>query len=386
MSVKPILGVGMLGYGFIGKVHSLAYQVLPMIYDPAPARIKLVGAATASQKSAAKAVDQAGYEFGTTDWRELIARDDIDIVNCCTPNYLHRDMLLVALQAGKHVYCDKPLAMNLAEAREIVAAAEASGKQHQMNFQCRYIPAILRAKQLVEDGFLGEVFSFRAAYLHAGYIDPGRPMSWRLDASQGGAGALFDLGAHVVDLIRYLLGDFASVLAVTETFIPERPVAKGATQKTPVNVDDMALVTARLAGGAIGTIEASRLATGTNDELRLEIHGQKGALRFNLMDPNWLYVYDTRDAETPIGGERGFKAIETVQRYPAPAVLPGPKFAIGWIRYHVASQFAFVSALVEGRPTSPNLVDGLKAQEVLEACSLSARQGKWVDLPLPQAA
>lgn len=382
MSAKPEIRIGMVGYGFIGKVHTLAYRLLPMIYDPFPVRLRLVGVSAASQDSTRKGVEQGEYEFGTTNWRELVARDDIDVINCCTPNFLHKEVVIAAMRAGKHVYCDKPLAMSLDEAREIVSVAHETGLQNQMTFNYRFVPAMMRAKQLVEDGFLGRVFSFRAAYLHPGYIDPQRPISWRLDAAQGGGGALFDLGSHVLDLVRFLLGEYEEVHAIAETFIKERPLPGKPDHMMPVKVDDLTLMMVRMANGAVGTLEASRLATGTNDELRLEIHGSEGALRFNLMDPNWLYVYDAREPGAPIGGERGFKAIETVQRYPPPAVLPGPKLSIGWMRYHIASQYDFITSLVEGRPSSPSFVDGMKVQEVMEAGYISARGKEWVSLPL----
>jgi predicted dehydrogenase len=378
----PELRIGLIGYGFIGKVHTLAYRCLPLMYDPMPARVRLAAVCAASRYSVDKAMDQAGYASGTTDWREVVEHDDIDVIDCCAPNSLHHDIVIAALKAGKHVYCDKPLATNLSEAREIVAVARTSRGRHQITFQNRFVPAMMRARQLVAEGFLGRVFGFRACYLHAGYTDPERPMSWRLDAAEGG-GALVDMGSHVLDLLRYLLGEFAAVSATTETFIRERPVPGNRERKAAVAVDDVAVLTLRMANGALGTLEASRLATGTNDELRIEIHGQMGALRFNLMDPNWLYAFDARDPEAPLGGNRGFKAIETVQRYPAPAVLPGPKFATGWLRNHIACQYELVASLAAGQPCSPDFVDGLKVQEAMEAAYLSAREGRWVSLPLP---
>ena len=287
-----------------------------------------------------------------------------------------------AIEAGKHVYCEKPLARDLKEARQIYETAKGSDRFHQMVFEYRYIPAIMRAKQLVEDGFLGRVFTFRGCYLHSGYIDPKRPISWRLTKQMSGGGALYDIGSHILDLVRFLLGEFDSVFALTETFIKERPLAERPEQTAQVDVDDWTLLAIRMRNGATGSVEASRVATGMNDELRLEIHGSLGAIRFNLMEPNWLEVYDVRDPEEPIGGMRGFKKIETVQRYPKPVVFPSPKFAIGWTRYHIASQYEFLRRLAEGEPSSPDFSDGLAIQEVMEAGYLSAQRGSWVKLPL----
>jgi predicted dehydrogenase len=375
------LGVGVVGYGFIGRVHTFGYTNVALFYDPPPARIKLVGVCTAHRETAEKGLEH-GYQFATTDYRELLDRKDIHIISCCTPNYLHKDELIQAVEAGKHVYCDKPLAMNLKEAREIVEAAKGTKATHQMTFEYRFIPAMMRAKQLVEEGFLGDVFSFRAEYLHSGYIDPNRPMSWRLDKKQGGGGALFDLGSHVLDLVRFLLGEAKAVYTVTEIFTKERPVSKDSKERAKVEVDDLAIMMLRMENGAMGTVEVSRVATGTNNDLRLQIYGRQGSITFDLMDPNWLYAYDNRDAGEPIGGFKGFKRIETVQRYPAPSVLAPPKIEIGWLRYHIASQYDFIRNVVDGKVGHPNLEDGMKVQELMEAGYKSAKSGKWVELPL----
>ncbi len=374
------LGVGIVGWGFIGKVHTYAYLNLPLFYQPSPAKVKLVGVCTAHEATAKQAKKIAGFQFATTSYQDLLEREDIDIINCCTPNYLHRDILVSALKAGKHVYCDKPLAINLHQAKEILNVAEKSSSVHQMTFEYRFIPAIMRAKKLIDEGFLGKVFSFRGCYLHSGYIDPSRPMSWRLDKKKAGGGALFDLGSHVLDLIRHLLGEYRAVFAKSYTFIKERPLPEDLTEKAKVEVDDISFLQIEMENGAAGSVEVSRLATGTNDELRIEIHGSKGAIYFNLMDPNWLWVYDTKDPEKPIGGLRGFKKIETVQRYPEPAFLPGPKFSIGWMRYHIASQFDFVTRIVEDKKGNPGFYDGYKVQEVMEAAQISARKRRWVNL------
>ena len=372
------LGVGMVGYGFMGKTHTYSYKSVPVFYDPPPVNIRLVGVCTSRAETAQKAAEHGGYEFGTTDYHELLDRDDIHIINCCTPNYLHKDLLIDALNAGKNVYCDKPLAMNLAEAREILDTAENADAVHQMTFEYRFIPAIMRARQLIDEGFLGEPLSFRAAYLHSGYTDPDRPMSWRLDKKQGGGGALFDLGSHVLDLVRYLLGECREVFAATETFVKRRPVTKGSSEFVDVEVDDLALLLLRMENGSLGTVEASRIATGTNDELPIEIHGTQGSIKFDLMEPEWLYVYDNRLEGEPIGGRKGYTRIETVHRYPKPAVFPGSKCTLGWVRFHIASMYNFLSNLAEGKPSPPTLYDGYKVQEIMEAALESVGKGGWV--------
>ena len=378
--MKEKLGVGIVGWGFMGKVHTYGYLNLPLFYQPCPAKIDLVGVCTAHKETAEVAKEIAGFQYATTSYQKLLEREDIDIIHCCTPNHLHKDLLIDAFRAGKHIYCDKPLALNLEEAGEILKAAEPARSVHQMTFEYRFVPAIIRAKKLVEEDFLGEVFSFRSLYLHSGYIEPSRPMSWRLDKNKAGGGALFDLGFHVLDLIHYLLGKCQAVFATTRIFIKERPLPDDPTRKAEVQVDDIAFLQIALENGAIGTMEVSRFATGTNDELRIEIHGSKGAICFNLMDPNWLWAYDTRDPGEPLGGLRGFKRIETVQRYPEPAILPGPKFAIGWMRYHIASQFDFLSRIVQKKEGSPSFVDGYEVQKVGEAAQISALENRWVSL------
>ena len=379
-------GVGMVGYGFIGKVHAHAYQSLPLFYDPLPARTRLVGVCTTAESSGAKAVDQAGFSFATTNVRDLIERDDIHIIDICAPNDVHYSVLKDALKAGKHIYCDKPLALDVAEAEEICALAAAVSTVHQMTFNYRFVPAILRARQLIEAGFLGDLFQFRAAYLHAGYIDPNRPYSWRLDREKSGGGAITDLGAHVIDLTRFLIGpstnvgragEFASVTAELQTVIKERRDPKTGEMQT-VDVDDIAIAQCRLEGGAVGTLEASRLATGVQDELRLDLHGTKAGIRFNLMEPNWLDAYDASVPEAALGGDRGYRRIESVARYPKPYALGATKNSVGWLQFHIHSLFDFVNnvALHEaGKPTSlysPTFQDGLMAQRIIDACQRSA--------------
>jgi len=378
------LGVGIAGYGFIGKVHTLSYLNMPFLYKPIPAKLKMVGVCSVPIADANEGIEQAGFEFATEDYRELIKREDIDIIEVCTPNYIHKDIIIEALSAGKHINCEKPLAMNLAEAKEILDAANAHpGLISQMCFEYRYTPATMRAKQLIEEGFLGRVYSLRAAYLHAGNADPKRPIYWKIQKKYCGGGSLYDLASHVIDLIRFLLGDFKHVFSKLEIFTKERPVTGNPSQMCEVDVDDLALLLFELENGAIGTLEATKVATGANDELRIEIHGEKGAIRFNSMQPNYLEVYDVRDAEEPVGGWRGFKALETVQRYPKPAqAFPGPKFSVGWIRFHAGNAYDFIKNIVEVTKPEADIYAGYKVQEVIEAAAISDREKRWVEIPL----
>ena len=375
------LGIGIIGFGFIGRVHALGYQSVPLYYSPAPCRPKLIGVCTSRDETAQKAVDEIGFQIGTTDWQELIARDDIQLIDCCTPNDTHAEIVAAAAQAGKHLYCEKPLAVNGTQAWEMAAEVARAGVKNQVALQYRFIPAIMRAKQLIDEGRIGRLFTARVCYLHAGYIDDNRPISWRMQKQVGGGGALLDLGSHVLDLLLHVAGDFDGVFAATPTFIPDRPAAKGSTERVPVDVDDAAYIMLRRdEPSAMATVEVSRISTGTNDEIRLELHGDRGAIQFNSMDPNWLHFYDASDPDEPLGGESGYKAIEVVQRYPKPSLLPGDKFAIGWLRYHIHAIHELLACVAEDRPCSPSFEEAAKLQDLMDRVYQSAEEGKWVRL------
>lgn len=371
------IGIGMVGCGMIGRVHALGYRDLALMYPGQLPAVHLTAVCTSRPETACAAAAEAGFGAWCTDLAELLARDDVDVVDCVAPNYLHHRVVLAAIAAGKHVYCEKPLALDGAQAREIAHAAGRGGVWVGMVFNYRFVPAVMRARQLAEAGALGEVYSFRAAYLHSGYQDPLRPMSWRLRREQAGGGALVDLGSHAIDLIRHLLGEFAAVRATACTYIKERPARKGAAEMEPVTVDDAAWLQARLVSGAVGTIEASRFATGMVDDLRFEIHGERGALRFGLMDPNWLYWYDATRPGGAFGGERGWTRLETVQHYPGAAVPPA-RAPVGWARTLAENQAAFLRAVARGERPQPDVTDGLRVQLVLDAAYESARTGEWV--------
>lgn len=374
------LGIGLVGFGMIGRVHALAYHELGLYYPGLLPPIDLAAVCTTNAETGQRAAAEGGFRSWTTNVDELVNRQDVAVVDCCVPNYLHLPVLQAAIRAGKPAIVEKPLALNTSEANEIASAARRAGVRIGMVFNFRHIPAITRAKQLIEEGFLGQIYQFQIEYLHSGYQNPERPMGWKLRRAQSGGGALTDLGAHLIDMTRYLLGEFDLVLASTRTYNVERPSSAGSSQRERVDVDDAAWVQARMASGAFGTVMATRYATGAVDDLNLSIHGQRGALRFQMMEPNWLYVYDQQITGDPLGGKRGWTRIETIQNYPGSPVPPARSF-LGWTRSMAHNLYSFLSAVVLDTDPVPGLEDGLRVHHVLDAAYASAASGNWVKVP-----
>ncbi len=374
--MKPIK-VGLIGYGGIGRVHAMGLRDIPFLYGLPADAVQIVGVATTRPETAQKAAKEIGCDFWTADYHALLARPDIDFVDVTVPNHAHAEIVIAAAQAGKHIYCEKPLAMNVAEGQQMVAAVAAAGVKTQMTFNLRFFPALSRARQLIDAGFLGNLFSFRGRYYRSSYIDPNKPISWRQQKAIAGGGALFDLGSHVLDLLYMLLGEFGAVQATLETLIKERPVAAGSAEKVAVDVDDIALLQARLKSGTLGLVEISRMGTGFTNEVVIEIFGDKGAIRFNAAEPSWLEIYDTRDNDSPFGGMRGFKKIEAVQRYGG-AKSPDWSMAPGFNRSHAEGLYQFCRAIWDDKPATPSLADGLHIQAIMAAAEASATSGGWV--------
>jgi predicted dehydrogenase len=370
--------VGIIGFGFMGKVHSYSYMNMPFFYSPPPLLARITHICAGSLESARRGAGQIHVEHAVSDFRQVTENPDIDIVHICTPNHLHCPALLSAIRHGKHIYCEKPLTATLDEARRIESALKDYRGASQMSLQNRFFPATLRAKQLIQEGFLGQVLEFRASYLHSGSADPAAPLKWKLSAAAGG-GVIADLGPHVLDLVHFLLGDYERLIATTKTAYAKRPSAKDPGRLVDVDAEDCVMILAKMTNGAIGNIEATKLASGAEDEIRIEIHGSRGALRFNGMDPHHLQAYDASADDEPIGGRRGWTSIDAGQRYPAPAAaFPAPKTAIGWLRAHVASIANFLQSIAQGKPGDPNLRHGILLQELLEAARTSARTGQWI--------
>jgi predicted dehydrogenase len=369
----------MIGYGAIGRVHALSYKAIPHLYGLPADAVQVVGVATARPETAEAAAREIGCALWTANYHELLARDDIDAVDCCTPNGMHEAMMVAAARAGKHLYCEKPLANTVTEAQKILAAAQAAGVRHQVSFNFRFFPAVMRAKQLLQEGFAGRIFSFRARYYRSSYIDPQKPLSWKLRMADSGGGAVIDIGSHALDLVYYLLGEFGSVQAALDTVIKQRPAAPGSRETAAVDVDDIALLHLRLTDGTLGLAEISRLGTGTTNELVIEIYGEKGALRFDASSPGWLEVYDAREPAEPLGGLRGLRRVETAGRY-AGAKAPDWSMTPDFLRSHAECQYQFFRAVSEGRAPAPGFADGLHVQAVIAAAQRASSEGRWVQI------
>jgi len=368
--------VGMLGFGFIGKVHAFAHANLPFFFADLPFRTRIAAVCTGHLESAEAARAFLGAAEATRDFRRITEDPAIDVVHICTPNHLHVEAVLSAMAHGKHIYCDKPLAANLAEALRVGAALPRYRGTAQMTFQNRFFPSAMRARQLVRDGRLGDILEFRVVFLHASNVSPAAPLKWKLSAAAGG-GVIADLGSHALDFATFLAGDVAEISALTRIAYPERPSPADPARRLPVDAEDCMLAMVRTTRGAVGTIEATKLALGSEDELRAEVHGTKGALRFNSMDPHHLEFYDAGAPDTPLGGTRGWTRIDCGQRYAAPAGFPAPKVSIGWLRAHVQCLYEFMAAVHEGRPGDPDLAHGIVIQDLMETVRRSAASGAW---------
>jgi len=369
------IGIVLTGYGGIGRIHTLALRQLPVIYPDTAADFELLGVCMRSQEKAEQAAEEAGFPRCYGNYEDVLRDEAVGIIDLVTPNDLHLSMIQQAMRAGKHVLCEKPLSVNRGEAETIVKTVRSSPGTLGMVFNYRFIPALLKAKEMMDKGVLGRIYNFRGEYYHTGYQDPGRPLTWRMDFSKSGGGAMVDMGVHVIDLVRHLLGEFDSVQAMTETYIAERPLEKGSKQTGKVTVDDAAWMNVRMASGAVGSIEVSRFATGTLDDLNITIYGEQGALRFSLMDANFLYWFDAA-VRTPDPGLLGWQRLETGQKYPG-AKLPNPRSIVGWTRFHAENLHRFIHSVREGSTFAPNELDGYQAQAVLEAAYQSADSGSW---------
>lgn len=378
--------IGMVGYKFMGKAHSNAYRVLPMFFpnSTAPQMKAICGR---NQEALEIARKQFGWEEAVTDWRELLKRDDIDLIDINAPSDAHKEIAIAAAKAGKHIFCEKPLALTLADSREMLNAAEAAGVKHMVGFNYRFAPAVQLAKKLIDEGRIGKINHFRGQFLQDWIMDPQFPLVWRLQKEIAGSGSLGDLGAHVIDMARYLVGEFSEVIGMSETFIKQRPIAAemtglsakggGSTEMGDVTVDDATLLMARFENGALGSIEATRFAGGHRCTNSFEINGSKGSVRFDFERMNELEVYFTDDAED-VQGFRRVLATDAVHAY-MNAWWPAGH-TIGYEHTFTHEMVELMEAISNDRQPVPNFVDGVKCQEVLEAVERSIEERRWVSI------
>ncbi|TWT13133.1 Gfo/Idh/MocA family protein [Planomicrobium sp. CPCC 101079] len=380
------VNIGMVGYKFMGKAHSNAYRTLPMFFPESPKPI-MKAICGRNMEAVATAAEQFGWEESTVNWKDLLSRVDIDVIDINAPSNVHKEIAVAAAEAGKHLYCEKPLALSLKDSRDMLKAAEKAGIKHMTGFNYRFTPAIMLAKKLIDEGRLGDIFHFRAWFLQDWIVDPDFPLVWRLQEEIAGSGALGDLGAHLIDLAHYLVGSIDEVIGMSETFIKERPLPEetgglsatsgNKTEKGPVTVDDATLFLARFANGALGSFEATRFATGHRSTNSFEINGSKGSVIFDFERMNELQVYFSDDRDDV----QGFRRVL--------ATDPAHAFSAAWwpaghpIGYEHTFTHAFVellAAIKEDRQPVPNFNDGVKCQQVLEAVELSTRDKKWIQV------
>lgn len=349
--------IAVIGAGFMGTTHSLSAVSVPFYYD-CDFKAMLNTLCSRNPETTRRRAQRYGFLNWTTEFDSVINNPEIDIVDICTPNHLHYSQAKAAILAGKHVYCDKPLCVTSQQAYRLAELARNSKSVCQVTFQHRFWPSVMRLKQLTDSNAIGEIISFRAVFAHSSLVDPQKPYAWRNAPIDRGGGVLNDLGSHLIDLICFVCPEIESISSITRTLYPTR---RQDSVDVPVTSDDAAYMLIRLKNGACGTAEATKLATGMNDVLKLEIHGSKGALMFDLSDPGRLRYFDGSD-----GTASGFKTIDCMQKYDPPcdfltgAVLPG------WMRAHIHSYFCFLNSIDKGLVPCPSFDDAAKVQKLIE--------------------
>jgi len=382
------LRVGMIGYRFMGKAHSNAWRQAPHFF-PLKGNVQMHTICGRDPAALETARIQLGWENASTDWRAVVNSPDIDVIDVNTPNDSHAEIAIAAAKAGKHVLCEKPLGLTVAQCKEMVDAVKKAKVVHMVCHNYRRIPAIAQAKKMIEEGTLGEIYHYRARYAQDWIVDPQFPLVWRLQKGVSGSGTHGDIQAHIIDLGRYLVGEFKEVLGMLHTFIKERPLpddsGKGqglggkATQKMgKVTVDDASLMIGRFANGALANLEATRFALGRKNHITIEINGSKGSLYFDFEDMNRLKFFDNSNEKD----RQGFRDILVTNGGDHPYVgnwWP-PGHIIGYEHTFVHTIADFVNAVIDGKAVQPTFEDGLRNQRVLEAVEESSKSRQWIKI------
>ena len=383
--------VALIGYKFMGKAHSFAYKNVDLFFD-LPCKIVMKVICGRTEKAVSQAREKFGWQEYETDWRKVVERKDIDLIDITTPPNAHKDIAIEAAKNGKIVFCEKPLASTLKDAYEMLETVEKYKVKHAICFNYRKLPATSLAKKLIEEGKIGKIYHMRAVYLQDWIVDPDFPLVWRLQKSIAGSGAHGDLNAHLIDMARYLVGEFDEVIGMSETFIKERPILKEkeeletglgefkekAEEKGKVDVDDATIFLARFKNGAIGSFEATRFAPGRKNGQRFEINGSKGSIVFNLERLNELEYYSRDDEKEGTAGFRTIIATDPSHPY-AKNWWPAGHI-IGYGEAFVNMVADIINAISKGENPSPNFYDGVKCQEVLEAVEKSIKEKRWVKI------
>jgi predicted dehydrogenase len=370
----PTINVALIGYQFMGKAHSNAYRQVARFFNPKlTPRMKVVCGRTPDRVRAA--ARELGWEEAATDWHEVVERDDIDLVDVCTPGDSHAEIAIAAARAGKAVLCEKPLANSVRDAERMLAAVKKAGVINMICHNYRRAPAVMLAKRLIDAGELGEIRHYRGTYLQDWIADPKFPLVWRLDKKKAGSGALGDIAAHSIDLARFLVGEITDVAGDLKTFVKRRPLPGKPRTKGRVTVDDASTTLARFDNGAIGTIEATRMALGRKNYNRFEINGSRGSVAFDLERMNELDVY----LESDPPNVRGFRTVlvtESVHPYMQAWWPPG--HIIGYEHTFTHTVFDLLQAIAKGRNPKPDFEDGVRNQRVLAAIEKAAASRRWV--------
>jgi len=384
------LNVALIGAGFMGKAHSLAYVAMPMFFHPAPAYPVRKTIVDINDEVAAEAAIRFGFEKSTGNWQSVIDDPEIDIIDIATPNHLHAEIAIAAAAAGKHIISEKPLARNGAEAKTMYDAVKNAGIVHMVAFNYRRTPAVALAKKYIEEGAIGDILNFRGTYLQDWSADPDGPLSWRFQKAIAGSGSLGDIGTHVVDMARYLCGEISQVNTQLKTWVTSRPVQSGTVDKlgtgaknadaprAAVDVDDEVLSLLEFENGAIGSLEATRNAHGRNNFLTFEIHGTLGSIYFNYERRDELQVAFAKDQ----GDRKGFRTVYTGPAHPyGEGLWPIPALGIGYGETKIIEAYDFIKAIVEGGEVSPNFKDGYQINLIADAMAESAAKREWVSVP-----
>jgi len=377
--------IGLIGYRFMGKAHSNAWRQAPRFFN-LKANLELHTICGRNTAAVQAARVQLGWQNAATDWQEVVESPLIDIVDIGTPNNMHAEIAIAAARNGKHILCEKPLALNVKQAEAMLAAVQKAKVVHMVCHNYRRIPAIALAKKMIGEGALGRLFHFHARYAQDWLVDPEFPLNWRLQKESSGSGANGDINAHIIDLGRYLAGEFKEVCGLLNTFVAERPVTEALVPQSrnagrkmgKVTVDDAALFIGRMDNGVLANLEATRFAAGRKNHIELEINGSKGSLYFDFEDMNRLKFFNGDDPKD----RQGFRDVLVTERGAHPYIANWwpPGHIIGYEHTFIHTIADFVNACVEGKPVQPTFEDGLKNQRVLAAVEKSNQKGRWVKL------